>query len=66
MNIPGEIVVVQRGHRFTVGLSNGPSRGYVLEVFSGNFQLPDLGLIGERSSQGSNDALRNPAQIIAM
>jgi len=43
---PGEIAVIQRGHRFSVGLTNGPSRGYVLEVFQGHFQLPDLGPIG--------------------
>ena len=43
---PGEIVVIQRGMRFSVALTDGPSRGYVLEVFSGHFRLPDLGVIG--------------------
>lgn len=46
----GEIAVIQRGHRFSVGLTHGPSRGYVLEVFSGHFKLPDLGPIGEANS----------------
>ena len=26
---------------------SGPSRGYILEVFNGHFQLPNLGPIGE-------------------
>eukprot|EP00878_Enallax_costatus_P042359 GHUV01049675.1.p1 GENE.GHUV01049675.1~~GHUV01049675.1.p1 ORF type:complete len:134 (-),score=29.92 GHUV01049675.1:75-476(-) len=44
---PGEVVVVQRGMRFSVSLLSGPARGYVLEVFQGHFTLPDLGPIGE-------------------
>lgn len=45
--VPGEICVVQRGMRFSVGLQNTTAaRGYVLEVFSGHFELPDLGPIG--------------------
>ena len=44
---PGEICVVQRGMRFSVGLQGtNAARGYVLEVFSGHFELPDLGPIG--------------------
>lgn len=51
---PGEICVVQRGMRFSVGLQDtNAARGYVLEVFSGHFQLPDLGPIG---SNGLADA----------
>lgn len=45
---PCEILVVQRGVRFSVQLSDGRARGYVLEVFEGHFRLPDLGPIGER------------------
>ena len=45
--VPGEICVIQRGMRFSVGLQNTTAaRGYVLEVFSGHFELPDLGPIG--------------------
>lgn len=44
---PGEIAVVQQGIRFAVGVPDGPSRGYVCEVFGGHFQLPELGPIGE-------------------
>ena len=35
----------QQGIRFTVNVF-GPTRGYVLEVFNGHFQLPNLGPIG--------------------
>uniref|UniRef100_A0A0C9RS29 Homogentisate 1,2-dioxygenase n=1 Tax=Wollemia nobilis TaxID=56998 RepID=A0A0C9RS29_9CONI len=43
---PGEIVVLQQGFRYSIDLPDGPSRGYVVEVFDGHFQLPDLGPIG--------------------
>ena len=34
--------------RFSVGLQDtNAARGYVLEVFSGHFELPDLGPIGQ-------------------
>jgi homogentisate 1,2-dioxygenase len=44
---PGEIVVIPQGFRFTVDLPDGPSRGYVSEIFGAHFQLPDLGPIGK-------------------
>lgn len=43
---PNEIIVIPRGIRFRVGLPDGPSRGYILEVFDRHFELPDLGPIG--------------------
>lgn len=43
---PGEIAVLPQGFRFAVNLPDGPSRGYVAEVFGTHFQLPDLGPIG--------------------
>ena len=45
---PGEICVIQRGMRFSVDLveGGGGARGYVLEIFAGHFQLPELGPIG--------------------
>lgn len=46
---PGEIVVIQQGMRFSIDLQLKDikfSRGYVLEIFDGHFQLPDLGPIG--------------------
>lgn len=42
---PNEICVIQQGMRFSVNV-NGPTRGYILEVFDGHFRLPDLGPIG--------------------
>lgn len=64
---PGEIAVVQRGIRFAVGLDRslqdtegsapGPqgARGYVLEVYSGHFVLPDLGPIGANGLANPRD-----------
>ncbi|PKS10910.1 hypothetical protein jhhlp_002668 [Lomentospora prolificans] len=43
---PGEIAVIPRGIRYRVELPDGASRGYVLELFQGQFQLPELGPIG--------------------
>lgn len=42
---PNEICVIQQGMRFSVAV-DGPTRGYILEVFDGHFKLPDLGPIG--------------------
>jgi homogentisate 1,2-dioxygenase len=42
---PDEIVVIPRGIQFSVAVE-GPSRGYVLEVYNGHFKIPDLGPIG--------------------
>lgn len=47
---PGEIVVIPQGFRFAVDLPDGPSRGYVSEIFGTHFQLPDLGPIGNTSA----------------
>jgi homogentisate 1,2-dioxygenase len=49
---PCEIVVIPRGIKFSVSIT-APSRGYVLEIFKGHFQLPDLGVLGA-------NALANP------
>lgn len=43
---PGEIVILPQGFRFSIDLPDGPSRGYVAEIFGEHFQLPDLGPIG--------------------
>lgn len=54
---PGEIVVLQQGFRYSIDLPDGPSRGYVVEVFSGHFQLPDLGPIGANGLASPPDFL---------
>lgn len=45
---PNEICVIPRGIRFSIILQDETAacRGYVLEVFNGAFELPDLGPIG--------------------
>ncbi|BCS18741.1 uncharacterized protein APUU_11569A [Aspergillus puulaauensis] len=43
---PREICVVPRGIRFRVSLPSGPSRGHVIEAYSGHFDVPELGPIG--------------------
>lgn len=43
---PGELVVIQRGMKFKVVLPDGPSRGYIQEIFGSHYQLPDLGPLG--------------------
>ncbi|XP_038690521.1 uncharacterized protein LOC119989204 isoform X6 [Tripterygium wilfordii] len=42
---PGESAILPQGFRFAVDLPDGPSRGYVAEIFGTHFQLPDLGPI---------------------
>lgn len=64
---PGEIAVVQRGMKFAINLagdqapgvntSGSGARGYVLEVYSGHFQLPDLGPIGANGLANARDFL---------
>ncbi|KAE9976188.1 hypothetical protein EG328_002740 [Venturia inaequalis] len=43
---PNEICVIPRGIRYRVTLPEGPVRGYILELYQGHFQLPELGPIG--------------------
>ncbi|KAK9708506.1 hypothetical protein K7432_009588 [Basidiobolus ranarum] len=52
---PNEICVIQRGIKFSVALPDGPSRGYVLEVFGSHFELPDLGPIGANGLANPRD-----------
>lgn len=54
---PCEIVVIPRGIKFAVNFPDGPSRGYVLEVFVGHFELPELGAIGANGLANPRDFL---------
>lgn len=54
---PGEIVVIQRGLRFRVELPDGPSRGYILEVWGTCFELPELGPLGANGLANARDFL---------
>lgn len=51
---PRFIAVVQRGIRFKVDIDE-PSRGYMLELFSGHFKIPDLGPIGANGLANPRD-----------
>lgn len=51
---PNEICVLQQGMRFSVNV-NGPSRGYILEVYDDHFKLPDLGPIGANGLANPRD-----------
>lgn len=53
---PNEICIIQQGMRFTVGVE-GPTRGYILEVFDNHFKLPDLGPIGANGLANRRDFL---------
>jgi len=53
---PGEIFVIQRGQRFKVKVE-GPSRGYILEIWGANFELPELGPLGANGLANARDFL---------
>ena len=52
---PNEICVVPRGIRYRISLPHGPVRGYILELYQGHFQLPELGPIGSNSLANARD-----------
>jgi homogentisate 1,2-dioxygenase len=54
---PGEIVVIPRGVRFRVDLTDGPARGYICENYGALFRLPDLGPIGSNGLANARDFL---------
>ena len=59
---PNEICVIPQGIRFSVEV-DGPSRGYILEVFGVHFQLPDLGPIGANGLANPRDFLTPVARF---
>ena len=54
---PQEIVVIPRGMRFRVELTDGEARGYICENFGANFRLPDRGPIGANGLANPRDFL---------
>ncbi|KAI9840634.1 MAG: hypothetical protein M1837_001403 [Sclerophora amabilis] len=52
---PNEIAVIPRGIRHRVTLPQGPVRGYILELYQGHFQLPELGPIGSNCLANARD-----------
>ncbi|KAI6687241.1 hypothetical protein NL676_024069 [Syzygium grande] len=61
---PGEAVVLPQGFRFSVDLPDGPSRGYVAEIFGTHFQLPDLGPIGANGLADPRHFLRSRTSLL--
>ncbi|KAE8388687.1 Homogentisate 1,2-dioxygenase [Aspergillus alliaceus] len=54
---PGEIFVIPRGIRFRVQLPDGPSRGYILEIWGSFYELPELGPLGANGLANVRDFL---------
>lgn len=53
---PMEICVIPRGVRYHVRLlGDEPVRGYILELYQGHFQLPELGPIGSNCLANARD-----------
>ena len=52
---PNEICVIPRGVRYRVTLPEGPVRGFILELYQGHFQLPELGPIGSNGLANARD-----------
>lgn len=53
---PMEICVIPRGIRYHVKLQDEePVRGYILELYQGHFQLPELGPIGSNALANARD-----------
>ncbi|KAK9431909.1 Homogentisate 1,2-dioxygenase [Lipomyces doorenjongii] len=52
---PQEIVVIPRGIRFCIKCPSGPIRGYILELYTGHFNLPELGPIGSNCLANARD-----------
>ncbi|KAF2222940.1 homogentisate 1,2-dioxygenase-like protein [Elsinoe ampelina] len=50
-----EICVIPRGIRYRVTLPSGPVRGYILELYQGHLQLPELGPIGSNCLANARD-----------
>ncbi|THW55467.1 homogentisate 1,2-dioxygenase [Aureobasidium pullulans] len=57
---PGEIFVIQRGIRFRVAVE-GPTRGYILEIWGSNWELPELGPLGANGLANARDFLHPTA-----
>ena len=53
---PNEVCVLPRGLRYRIDLvDHQPIRGFVLEVYNGHFQLPELGPIGSNCLANARD-----------
>ncbi|MEO0326516.1 MAG: iron-containing alcohol dehydrogenase, partial [Myxococcota bacterium] len=59
---PGQALVLPKGLKFAVALTDGRARGYVLESYAGAFRLPERGPIG---ANGLADARHFEAPVAA-
>ncbi len=55
--LPGEIVVIPRGVKFRLELTEAAARGYVCENYGGTFTLPERGPIGANCLANPRDFL---------
>ena len=62
---PGEIIVIPRGVRVSVGLGadSTVARGYITEIWGSRFELPDLGPLGGHGLANPRDFLIPIAHI---
>jgi homogentisate 1,2-dioxygenase len=58
---PCEVCVVPRGVRFAVAVAGPANRGYVLELYKGHLELPNLGPIGANGLANARDFLHPKA-----
>ncbi|KAF2167566.1 hypothetical protein M409DRAFT_66095 [Zasmidium cellare ATCC 36951] len=52
---PSEICVIPRGFRYHVSLPDGPVRGFAVELYEGQWTLPNRGPIGSQSMANERD-----------
>ncbi|KAK3341953.1 homogentisate 1,2-dioxygenase [Lasiosphaeria hispida] len=55
MVLPGELVVIQAGIKFSVRMPDGAGRGYIQEVFRAHYELPKLGPVGSNGMAQPRD-----------
>lgn len=56
-------MILQHGQRFKVDLPDGPSRGYIPEIWGANFELPELGPLGANGLANPRDFLHPRAKF---
>ena len=52
---PKEVVIIPRGCKFSIDIEGNRARGWLSEVFSGHFTIPDLGPIGANGLANERD-----------
>ena len=52
---PKEVVIIPRGCKFSIDIEGSRARGWLSEVYSGHFAIPDLGPIGSNGLANERD-----------